>query len=74
MTSGAWRSVFFSATSQSSVSYQLRAGNNAVAVRVNVFNWIFNRDDMTIAICVSMSDHGGQGGGFTGTSCTDHDN
>jgi len=63
ITSGAWRSVFFSADSQLSVSSpHLALRHHAVLVRVHEFHRVLDRDDVALAVLVAPVDHGGKRG------------
>ena len=41
-------------------------GHNAVAVFVDEFDRVFDADNVAVAVLVAITDHGRQGGGFTG--------
>ena len=63
ITSGAWRSVFFSAASQLSVSTPTsRCVIDAVLVRVHVLDRVLDRDDVAVAVLVAVADHRRQRG------------
>ena len=63
MTSGAWRSVFFSACSKDvGVEADLALGDDALLVRVDELDRILDGDDVAGGGLVAVVDHGRQGG------------
>ena len=74
MTSGAWRSVFFSArVPRFRIHPDFALRNDAAFVRMDVFDGILDRDDMAARIFVAMADHCGECRRLTGAGATDDD-
>ena len=74
MTSGAWRSVFFSAACQDlriDADFALR--DDAALVRVHVLDRILDRNDVATRVLITVADHGRQRGRLTRTGTADDD-
>ena len=74
ITSGAWRSVFFSAASQLSVSTPTsRCVIDAVLVRVHVLDRVLDGDDVAVRVLVAVADHRRERGRLARAGAADED-
>jgi hypothetical protein len=74
MTSGAWRSVFFSAGFPVvGIDPDFALGDDAVLVLVHVLDRVFDGDDVAVGVLVAVIDQRGQRGRLAGTGAADED-